>query len=149
MGVTMTDLYPDPTWNFVYGMASFQERVGIQSFARQDPAFFGEPRPDGWQQRLFRRATWTMVHETSHMFGITHCTFWRCVIAGANNEAEAERSPLHLCPVDLRKLQSSIGFDPAKREEALAAVLHDVGIEDEAAWSANRAKWIHGQSSSP
>ena len=142
MGVTMADLYPDPKWNFVYGMASFQERVGIQSFARQDPAFFGEPREPGWQQRLLRRAVWTMVHETTHMFGITHCTFWRCVIAGANNQTEAEQSPLHLCPVDLRKLQSSIGFDPAKREEAVAAVLHGLAIDDEAAWSTKRAKWI-------
>jgi archaemetzincin len=41
MAVTMTDLYPAEDWNFVFGMASFDERVGVQSFARQDPALFG------------------------------------------------------------------------------------------------------------
>jgi archaemetzincin len=142
VAVTMEDLYPDPKWNFVYGMASLHDRVGVQSFARQDPAFFGEPREAGWQMQLLRRASWTLVHETSHMFGLTHCVFWRCVIAGANHQAEADRSPLHLCPVDLRKLQSSIRFDPAKRETALAATLRELGIDDEAAWSERRARWI-------
>jgi len=71
VGVTREDLYPEPSWNFVFGMASLQERVGVQSFARQDPAFFGEPRPAGWQTLARRRATWTLVHEISHMFGMT------------------------------------------------------------------------------
>ena len=50
VAVTMEDLYPKPSWNFVFGMASLKERVGVQSLARQDPAFFGELRPDGWLQ---------------------------------------------------------------------------------------------------
>lgn len=29
VGITMVDLYPDPKWNFVFGMASFRERVAI------------------------------------------------------------------------------------------------------------------------
>lgn len=140
--VTMEDLYPEPSWNFVFGMASLSERVGVQSFARQDPAFFGEPREAGWQNLALRRATWTMVHEISHMFGLTHCVYWKCVVAGSNHQAEADSRPLHPCPVCLRKLQSAIGFDPAARETELAKVLHEVGIEDEAAWSERRAKWI-------
>ena len=142
VAVTTEDLYPEPSWNFVFGMASLKERVGVQSFARQDPAFFGEPRPPGWQPLARRRATWTLVHEISHMFGLTHCTYWRCVVAGSNHQAEADRSPLHVCPVCLRKLHSAIKFDPAAREEALAAVFGRLGIDDEAAWSAARATWI-------
>ncbi len=145
VAVTMEDLYPQPSWNFVFGMASLKERVGVQSFARQDPAFFGERRPAGWRTLARRRATWTLVHEISHMFGLTHCTYWRCVVAGSNHQDEADRSPLHACPVCLRKLQSAIKFDPAEREEALAAVFGRLGIGDEAAWSAARATWIrHG-----
>ena len=140
--VTMEDLYPEPSWNFVFGMASLSERVAVQSFARQDPAFFGEKREAGWQKLALRRATWTMVHEISHMFGLTHCVYWKCVVAGSNHQAEADSRPLHPCPVCLRKLQSAIGFDPAVRETELAKVLHEVGIEDEAAWSERRAKWI-------
>jgi archaemetzincin len=142
VAVTMEDLYPEPSWNFVFGMASLEERVGVQSFARQDPAFFGEPRPDGWQMHSVRRATWTLVHEISHMFGLTHCTYWRCVVAGANSQDEADRSPLHACPVCLRKLYSAITFDPAAREDALAAAFARLGLDDEAAWSAARASWI-------
>jgi archaemetzincin len=142
--VTMEDLYPEPTWNFVFGMASLGERVGVQSFARQDPAFFGDKREAGWRNLALRRATWTMVHEISHRFGLSHCVYgdWKCVVAGSNHQTEADSRPLHPCPVCLRKLQSAIGFDPAARETELAKVLHEVGIEDEAAWSERRAKWI-------
>jgi archaemetzincin len=142
VAVTMEDLYPEPSWNFVFGMASLKERVGVQSLARHDPAFFGEPRRPGWQTLARRRATWTLVHEISHMFGLTHCTYWRCVVAGSNHQDEADRSPLHACPVCLRKLYSAIRFDPAAREDRLAAVFGRLGLDDEAAWSAARATWI-------
>ena len=102
--VTMEDLYPEPSWNYVVGMASLSERVGVQSFARQDPALFGEAREPGWQKLALRRATWTMVHEISHMFGLTHCVYWKCVVAGSNHQAEADSRPLHACPVCARKL---------------------------------------------
>ena len=118
------------------------ERVGVQSFARQDPAFFGEPRGEGWQKLALRRATSTMVHEISHMFGLTHCVYWKCVVAGSNHQAEADSRPLHPCPVCLRKLYTAIRFDPAARDEGLAKVLREAGFEDEAAWSEHRAKWI-------
>ena len=29
LGITMTDLYPDPSWNFVFGQASTRNRVGF------------------------------------------------------------------------------------------------------------------------
>ena len=142
MAATMEDLYPDPAWNFVFGMASSRERVGVQSFARQDASFFGEPRAPGWEKLLLRRATWTLVHEISHMFGLTHCVYWTCVVSGSNHQAEADSRPLHPCPVCARKLNHAIKFDPAKREDGLAKTLHTLGIDDEATWSEHRARWI-------
>ena len=144
LAITTEDLYPNPSWNFVFGMASLRDRVGVQSLARHDPAFFGEPRGAGWQTLARRRAAWTLVHEVSHMFGLTHCTYWRCVVAGSNHQEESDRSPLHPCPVCLRKLHAAIKFDPAAREDALAAALGRFGLHDEAAWSTARAKWIRG-----
>ena len=144
MAVTMIDLYPDPTWNFVYGQATFTQRVGVQSFARYDPAFFGEARPADWRRTLARRSAQVLVHEIAHMFGIAHCTYWDCVAAGANHQAEFDAHPLHLCPVDLRKLWSAVGFDVAAREDALAAVWTRLSLEDEAAWSSRRAARIRG-----
>jgi archaemetzincin len=44
LAITMEDLYPDASWNFVFGQASPRERVGVYSFARYDPAFYGEPK---------------------------------------------------------------------------------------------------------
>jgi len=149
MAVTMEDLYPKESWNFVFGMASLGERVGVQSFARQDPAFFGDPRGEGWKQVALRRATWTLVHEIAHMFGLTHCVHWECVVAGSNHQEESDRRPLHPCPVCLRKLHSSIEFDPAEREANLAKVLGDLGVTDEAEWSTRRAAWIRDGTRAP
>jgi archaemetzincin len=142
MALTMDDLYPDPEWNFVFGMASLQDRVGVQSFARQDPAFFGEARTPGWQALALRRAVWTVIHEVAHMFGLPHCTYFHCIVAGSNNQAESDRAPLHPCPVCLHKLWWAIRFDPAARESAVADALRSLGITDEADWSARRARWI-------
>jgi archaemetzincin len=44
LAITMEDLYPAASWNFVFGQASLTEGVGVYSFARYDPAFYGEDR---------------------------------------------------------------------------------------------------------
>jgi archaemetzincin len=142
VAVTMEDLYPDPKWNFVFGQASLQERVGVQSFARQDPEFFGHKRDRDWRKLALRRAVWTMVHEIAHTFGLHHCAYYECVVAGSNSQEESDARPLHACPVCLRKLQAVLDFDPAVRETALAAVLEEIGIRDEAEWSRRRVRWI-------
>ncbi|HUQ01923.1 MAG TPA: archaemetzincin [Kofleriaceae bacterium] len=142
VAITMEDLYPDPEWNFVFGQASLKERVGVQSFARYDPAFFGEARPSGWQALVLRRASWTMVHEIGHMFGLQHCVHYRCIMGGSNNQDESDRAPLHVCPVCAHKLWWALRYDAAAREDALATALRAAGFADEAAWSERRARWI-------
>ena len=71
---------PQPSWNFVFGQASIRDRVGVYSFARYDPAFYGEARTSGYEVLLFRRSCKVLAHETSHMFGLTHCTFFNCLM---------------------------------------------------------------------
>ena len=142
MAVTMEDLYPEPSWNFVFGMASLQARVGVQSFARQDPAFFGDPRTPGWQQLALRRAARTLLHEIAHMFGLSHCTFYACVVNGSNHQAEADRSPLHACPVDLHKLWWAIRFDPIAREATLAATFRALHFDEEASYYDRRVAYL-------
>jgi archaemetzincin len=142
MALTMEDLYPEESWNFVFGMASFHERVGVQSLARQDPAFFGQARASGWKKLALRRAAWTVVHEIAHMFGLSHCVHYVCVVAGSNSQDESDGRPLHACPVCLHKLWWAIRFDPVAREHALVEVLRELGIDDEAAWSERRLNWI-------
>lgn len=126
MGTSMIDLYPDPAWNFVFGEASLRERVGVYSFARyadRDPKV------------VLRRSCKVFAHETGHMFGIAHCVFYRCIMNGSNHLAESDARPMHLCPIDLRKLQWSVGFDVRARYEKLVDAELACGFDDEVQWT--------------
>ncbi len=144
LGVTMEDLYPGPDWNFVFGQASLRDRVGVYSFARFDPFFYGETRPADWRRLMLRRSCKVLAHETGHMFGIHHCTFYRCLMNGSNSLEETDSQPLHLCPVDLRKLHDSIGFEVVERARRLLEFSESVGFEDEARWLRQRIEFVSG-----
>jgi len=145
LAITMEDLYPEPAWNFVFGQASLRDRVGVYSFARYDPAFYREPRAPGYDTLLLRRSCKVLAHETGHMFGLAHCTFFNCLMNGSNHLAESDRRPLHLCPVCLHKLQWNIGFDVLDRYTALERVNRAAGFIDEADWLSRRIKITQGQ----
>jgi archaemetzincin len=138
LGVTMEDLYPAPSWNYVFGKASLDRRVGIYSFARYDPDFFDEARPKDYADLILRRSCKVLAHEIGHMFGLQHCIYYDCLLNGSNNLEEADACPQHLCPVCLRKLQYDTGFDAVKRYEELAAFYHRHH------WSAE-ANWVYRQ----
>lgn len=144
LAVTMEDLYPDPRWNFVFGQASPQNRVGAFSFARYDPAFYGEPRGSRYRQLLLRRSVRVLVHETAHMFSLAHCIYFKCVMNGSNHLQESDSRPLALCPVCLHKLQHGIGFDVAARYGRLLEFYRKVGFDNEAEWVAGRLTKIEG-----
>lgn len=141
LAITMEDLYPDASWNFVFGQASFSERVGVYSFTRYDPEFYGEKRSKDYEKVLLRRSCKVLVHETGHMFGLKHCTYFKCVLNGSNHLRESDSRPMHLCPVCLRKLQYSIGFDVISRYVNLVCLYKKNGFDD-AKWIEDRLKWI-------
>ncbi|HEY0137435.1 MAG TPA: archaemetzincin [Nannocystis sp.] len=132
IGVTQVDLYPGPAWNFVFGEALLYERVGVYSFARYDPKFYDEPRNAGTPVQILRRGFKLMAHEIGHMFAIDHCTHSHCVMNGTNNLEETDRSPLHPCPMCLRKLHEIVGFDVAARERELGEFYRALGLTSEA-----------------
>ena len=132
LGITTIDLYPDDAWNFVFGQASLTDRVGVYSFARYDPRVPGQPPPPDSSALMLRRSCKVLAHETAHMFGIQHCVYFRCLVNGSNHLAESDSRPLHECPVDLRKLQHSIGFDVVARYRRLYEFAQDAGFADEA-----------------
>ena len=144
LAITMEDLYPQPSWNFVFGQASLRRRVGVYSFARYDPAFYGHPRGGDYEKILLRRSCKVLVHETAHMFGLTHCVFFNCVVNGSNHLAESDRRPLHVCPVCLRKLHHSTGFDVTTRYRGLYDFYRKVGFDDDARWVKERLEFILG-----
>ena len=157
LALTMTDLYPDPSWNFVFGQASLRQRVGVYSFARYDPVFYGQRRGKDYEQLLLRRSCKVLVHETGHMFGLMHCIYFRCVLNGSNHLQESDSRPLHLCPVCLRKLKYGIAgdrrgdkgdsgtkFDIVSRYAGLLRFYRKAGFDGDAEWVANRLEWILG-----
>jgi archaemetzincin len=145
LGLTMSDLYPDISWNFVFGQASFRERVGVYSFARYDPLFYGESRDEDYEKLLLKRICRALAHETAHMFGLKHCIFFKCLMNGSNNLRESDSRPLHLCSVCMRKLQHSIGFDIIKRYTKLFDFYSKAGIYEEAELTSQKLESILGQ----
>lgn len=127
LALTATDLWPGEGWNFVYGMAVPEERLGVWSFRRNgdlaaEPALFLE--------RTFKIA----VHETGHILGLAHCTAWACVMNGVNHREEADRAPLTLCPEDLVKLAWNTGCEPRARLERLESLTRTAGLAAERAY---------------
>lgn len=141
--VTMTDLYPSEAWNFVFGEASLRERVGVFSFARYDPEFYGE-ETTAVDQSVMKLSMKVLSHEMAHMFGVEHCIYYNCGMNGSNHLEESISRPIHLCPIDLRKLQSTIGFDPVKRYKGLKQFYSKNGFEDDANWIEKRIEFLRG-----
>jgi archaemetzincin len=135
VAITGVDLYPDPSWNFVFGQATLRERVAVYSTARYNPAFYGSNASGAEVASIIQRRTLKlMIHEVGHTFGLQHCVYYRCVMNGSNGIAETDDSPLHLCPVCLRKLRRSTGLDLAGRYRRLARVYRRFGLAEEAEW---------------
>lgn len=114
------------------GLAMLHQRVGAFSFAFEETfgSAAGAAQPD-WYGRLMRRSMVVLTHEITHMFGLKHCSYWQCrmeVAGGRSGDilADLDEVAPDICPVDLRKLQKSVGFDIAERYQALAAVAREV-----------------------
>ena len=93
----MEDLYPHNDWVYVFGWANYRARTGVFSFLRYDPSYLErhewsmfkkEKTPEEIKKaegELLFNACHVMVHETGHMFGITHCTYYECTMNGFNS----------------------------------------------------------------
>jgi archaemetzincin len=130
IGFTGEDLYPEPSWNFVFGMALLRQRTGVWSMHR-----FGDPGggPLGFRETL-RRTMKLATHETGHNLTMQHCTAHACNMNGSNNLPETDRSPAWLCPQCLAKLIHATGADPGARFEALLAFARRHDLTEEVAY---------------
>ncbi len=127
---TATDLWPGQGWNFVFGQASLQDRVGVWSIARN-----GDPRGgvDALATCLLRTLK-TATHETGHMFSIQHCTKYECNMCGSNSLEESDRQPVEVCPECLAKICFATGVDAKKRFQSLAEFCQQNKLEKQAAF---------------
>jgi archaemetzincin len=121
MAVTSVDLYPDPEWNFVFGEASYEDRVGVMSLARS-----GDMKSEPLV--VLERTYTTGMHEIGHMMQLLHCVAWECPMNGSNHQDEADSRPLEPCPHCLAKLMHATGLEPKKRWTELRAAFEAAGL---------------------
>ncbi|CAF1027073.1 unnamed protein product [Adineta ricciae] len=153
IGVTMSDIYPRPDWNFVYGSASIDDGIGIYSFARLDPLFpyslsNSAQRPCTEPERvlILKRAVSTYVHEVMHLFGLEHCIYYSCLMNGCNCESEMDRQLLYLCPICLKKMYLSFGKERFRIKEMYQGLLElcrKVEFQEEVHWYENRLRLLN------
>jgi archaemetzincin len=132
LGVACKDLYPDQSWNFVFGQATLSNRVGVFSLARLFPTFHGEPSAPAREHRGLLRAMKVLSHETGHMLGLKHCVAFQCGMNGSNGMWEMDRQPLHFCPICLSKLAYRLDLDIERRYEELARFFEELGYPEQA-----------------
>jgi archaemetzincin len=138
LGITMADLYPHPSWNFVFGEASFRHRVGVYSLARYTQRFWGKAESEESRHKLLERSFKILAHETGHMFSLAHCTAYECLMNGTNSLDETDRSTIHLCPECLHKLQWDLKLDVMRRYRQLRDIYDKSGYADLADWTQRR-----------
>lgn len=117
MAITAKDLYPKDDWNYVFGIASYVDRVGVSSIYRLESAHLDTTNFTLCLQRLISIAT----HEIGHMLSMQHCTFAKCVMNGSNTMSETDACPNRLCSECQRKLSWNFGYDNKKRLTQLCA----------------------------
>jgi archaemetzincin len=116
MAITEKDLYPKEDWNFVFGLASYKDRVGVSSIYRlQDEALH-----TGNFTKCLERLIKVSTHEIGHMFSLHHCTYARCLMNGSNHLGETDAAPARLCSQCQKKLLWNMRFDINKRLRKLA-----------------------------
>lgn len=197
IGVLLSsDLYPERSWNFVFGEANADKGVGVVSFARYHHDFSkrweamfenalkddaggeltGVSRTDGGKDEstipdrgesaesflpppevaplFWRRALKLLGHELGHLFHMEHCVYYQCIMNGAQTLEELDHSPLHFCPVCLRKLYyavlikgKQVSFDVLQRYQSIASFLNeDIPVLSRAAKKgfSEECAWVNG-----
>ena len=125
---TSSDLWPGDGWNFVFGYASFRQRVGVWSLYR-----FGDPeKSDEDFKQCLRRTLKVATHETGHMFSIQHCIAYQCNMQGSNSLPESDRQPTHLCPECHAKILYATRANPIERYGKLVEFCKAHGLDEEA-----------------
>jgi len=128
IGITDKDLFSEGL-NFVFGEASLNWKCGVYSLVRyqtKDDALFT------------RRSLNLLSHESGHILSLEHCVTYACVMQGANNLREDDGHPMHLCPIDLKKVLWNTGMDRDDRYRKLLALYQKWALKAEADWVTKR-----------
>jgi archaemetzincin len=108
MAITAKDLYPEDTWNYVFGEANIKKRRAVSSIFRYNT--------EGVYTIIcLERLIKTSAHEIGHAFSCLHCVQNQCVMNGSNSLEESDKAPNSLCSNCLKKLSTHLLFDNKKR----------------------------------
>jgi archaemetzincin len=149
LGVTTEDLYPDSRWNFVFGEARLDHRVGIYSVSRLFPDFYDMNWTVGTLRRGLLLAMKVLSHETGHMLGIHHCVAYACGMNGCNSLVELAKNPLPFCPVCVAKMAWKLRFNVKRRYQKLARFFAKLGYTKQAEFYAQQAWRMGGKGDAP
>lgn len=153
MALTMSDIYNTSPDLFVAGLAAGNHRVGVFSLRRYAPnlTFSTEhwhqitkldsktvPSQQEAKRVILQRSCKLLVHEVAHLLGLDHCIWYSCCMNGSGHLDEDFKQSMHLCPIDLRKLQYLCGFDVVKRYERLLEFFRTHGLVEEEEWITKR-----------
>jgi len=162
MAISMKDLYPRDSWNFVFGQASFKRRTGVFSFCRYKISP-DEELPENYDcieetdlelgtlkgaraAAFLRRCFRVVSHELGHLFGMSHCIHFQCLMNGSNSMTESDDTPCNLCPICLRKLHYALTdktrtkVNLVDRYKNLLEIYKEYGMVAEYSWVENRLK---------
>lgn len=117
---TNEDLYPDKDFNYVFGQATFENRVGVWSLYRLQE----NVKNDIFLLRTLKIA----AHETGHMFSIHHCTKYECLMSGTNHLGETDSRPVDACPECTAKIVWMKKQNPHERFNKLSAFFKKNGL---------------------
>ena len=116
VGLTAVDLWPGEGWNFVFGLATPDERVGVWSLYRMGSL----ERERLEYNRALVRMLKIAAHEVGHMFGLMHCINAKCLMNGTNHLFEIDRLPITLCSQCLPKISSFTKMNLPERYSQLS-----------------------------
>lgn len=127
MAVSEKDLFPKPEWNYVFGLASYVERVGVTSIYRLQNERLDSTNFTLCLTRLINISS----HEIGHMFTMHHCINAKCTMNGTNSLQETDLSPNRLCSECQKKLFWNIQFNNRKRLQELSLFFKKHNLESD------------------
>lgn len=130
--LTLSPLSSDGKRSF--GASDWSRRVGVFSLA----SILEEPLCP----LVMERTAKFLLHQVTHMFGLLHCCYFRCLMNGAAHQEEADGRPPYLCGVCLKKLQLVTSMDPLMRYMHLARFWAWAGSPQIALWYETRVRVV-------
>lgn len=105
LGVTEADLYAG-NLNFVFGEADPTRRCAVISLARLR---IGYGKVVAEENLYLERTLKEAVHELGHVYGLSHCSDWRCVMFFSNSLMDTDRKGYRFCARCRSKLEKKGG----------------------------------------